>query len=152
MPVIAELDVEGLFSSWFCILFNPWCSNRAPNSSSSLLLYLLKTDLSFTTSYHAPEATRHVTGGGTFWAAPSSDYFGLAIVKSEVSYLVAFLLKYAGLQHALSLTYIKLYTSPALPLSEIHCFGFLPIDESRVSKCPLLLICARTVQTVHFWI
>ena len=126
--------------------------NRAPNSSSSLLPYLLKTDLSLTTSYYVPEATRHVADGGTLWPALSSDHFGLAILKSEALYLVTVLLNCAGLQHTLPLTYTELRIPHALPLSEIHCFGFLPIDESTISKHSLLLICARTVQTVRFWI
>lgn len=126
--------------------------NGAPNSSSSLLPYLMKTDLSLTTSYHVPGATRHITDGGSLWPAPSSNHFGLVILKSEASYLITVLLNHAGLQHTLSLTYSELCISHVLPLSEMCCFAFLPIDESTVSKCSLLLICARTVQTVRFWI
>lgn len=94
--------------------------SRDPNSSSSVFPYLLKTDLSLTTSYRVFEAPRHITDGGTLWPALSSDHLGFAILKSEASYLIMVLLNYTGLQHAVSLSYTELCTSHALPLRWIH--------------------------------
>lgn len=63
---------------------------------------------------------------------------------------ISVLLNYAGLQHALSLSYTKLCMPHVLPLSEIACFGFLLIDEFTVSKHLLLFTCTRMVHTVRF--
>lgn len=125
--------------------------NRVPISSSSRLLpYLLKTDLSLTIFHHVPETTRHTTDGGTCWPAWSSDHFRFAVLVRILIFCYSF--DEPCLQHALSLTYTELCVSHALPLSEIPCFDFLPTDESTVNQHSLLLFCARTVQTVCFWI
>lgn len=126
--------------------------HRAPNSHSSLLPYLLKTDLSLTTSL--PCAWGH-QARRRWWYPLASHCLLIASdlrfwsQRPRISWWFCWAtLAYSTRCRRLTRSYVYL-----MSVSEIHCFGFFSQRGIHTKQAlASTRICTRTVQAVRFWI